>query len=113
MKQIAGMLCSLLLAAALAGCSQNAPTDLVTGGTVAGWPAYGATPGGTHFSRADQITPENVAWLTEAWVHNSGDYREAARGDGRFLSQSSFQATPILIDDTLYYCSPFNRVFAL
>jgi quinoprotein glucose dehydrogenase len=28
-------------------------------------------------------------------------------------SQSSHVSTPILIDDRLYYCSPFNRVFAL
>ena len=105
--------CFALLIASLAGCTDTPPAGLATGGTVAGWPAYGATPGGTHFSQADQINPDNVKWLTQAWVHNSGDMRTASSGDGEFLSQTSFQVTPILIEDTLYYCSPFNRVFAL
>jgi quinoprotein glucose dehydrogenase len=29
------------------------------------------------------------------------------------LSATSFQATPILFDDTLYFCTPFNRIVAL
>ena len=29
------------------------------------------------------------------------------------MPRSSFQATPIVVEDTLYYCTPFNRVFAL
>ena len=39
--------------------------------------------------------------------------RRRAPATVEFQSQTSFQVTPILIDDTLYYCSPFNRVFAL
>ena len=57
----------------------------VSAGQPAGWPAYGATPGGTHFSAASQITPDNVAWLEQAWVHNSGDFRDAGMSDeGRY-----------------------------
>ncbi len=79
----------------------------------AGWPAYGATAGGTHFSRASQITPENVAQLKQVWEHRSGDVREAVRDPENFVMQSSLQVTPILVEGTLYYCSPFNNVFAL
>jgi len=82
-------------------------------GRVADWPAYGATPGGTHFSRADQITPANVADLEVAWVHRSGDIREGDRSKDRLMTQSSLQVTPIAVGDRLYYCSPFNKVFAL
>lgn len=95
-------------------------------GVVADWPAYGATPGGTHFSRAVQITPDNVNDLEVAWVHRSGDFREANWAKGPVLeeeegghgstsrhSQSSLQVTPLVIDETLYYCTPYNRVFAL
>ena len=78
----------------------------------AGWPTYGGAPGGGHYSSADQITPANVTRLEVAWQHNSGDVRERDPEAGVF-SQSSFQATPILVDETLYYCSPFNIVFAL
>lgn len=35
----------------------------VPAGVVADWPAYGATPGGTHFSRARQITHGFLRWL--------------------------------------------------
>lgn len=77
------------------------------------WPAYGATPGGTHFSRASQITPANVGELEVQWIHRSGDYREANDDGEQRLAQSSLQVTPIVVDERLYYCSPFGRVFAL
>ena len=93
----------------LAGCEKDLN---IPPGTVAGWPVYGATPGGTHFSRANQITTDNVQFLEKAWVHNSGDMREQDPEAGIFTS-TAFEATPILIDDTLYYCSPFNNVFAV
>lgn len=96
------------------------PLDEIPVGVQADWPAYGASVGGTHFSRANQITPENVAHLELAWEHRSGDFREAGRiPDGRdneldgYIYQSSLQVTPIVVDDRLYYCTPFNRVFAL
>jgi len=79
----------------------------------AGWPAYGATAGGTHFSHADQITPENVQQLEQVWQHRSGDVRESEFTAERQVTQSSLQVTPILVGERLYYCSPFNRVFAL
>ena len=85
----------------------------VATGTVADWPAYGATAGGTHFSRADQITPGNVARLELAWQHRSGDFREADMERDVPLMQSSMQVTPLVIGEHLYYCSPASRVFAL
>jgi quinoprotein glucose dehydrogenase len=102
----------LLALVAVAGCSAE-PRDPPPPGFVADWPAYGATPGGTHFSRADQITPDNVAQLQVAWLHRSGDVREAEFSDERKVTQSSLQVTPIVVGERLYYCSPFNKVFAL
>ena len=100
--------------AALAACADLPPPDF-DGGSVATWTAFGGTPGGTHYSPATQITPENVQWLEPAWEHRSGDIRHprAAGEDGLPMSANGFQTTPIVIDDTLYYCSPFNKVFAL
>jgi quinoprotein glucose dehydrogenase len=81
---------------------------------IAGWPSFGSTPGGLHYSPAKQITPANVTQLEQAWVHNSGDFRDGGQlPSGAWAPQSSFQVTPILIADSLYYCTPFNRVFAL
>jgi len=82
------------------------------------WPAYGGGPGGGHYSKAKLITPANVDDLQVAWQHRSGDYR-LAPGAGvegssnKGLAASGFIATPIVVNDTLYYCTPYNRVFAL
>jgi len=80
------------------------------------WASYGKDPGGGHYSRAVEITPENVKNLRQVWVHRSGDYHEGGNwregGLGSTL-QTSFGVTPILVDETLFYCTPYNRVFAL
>ncbi len=96
------------------GC-QDAEPPVVGPGSVATWTAYGGTPGGTHYSSATQITPDNVRALELAWEHRSGDIRHPSGFDGKEMpiTANGFQATPIVIDDTLYYCSPFNKVFAL
>jgi quinoprotein glucose dehydrogenase len=98
----------------LSGCQDSEPV-LVGPGNVATWTAYGGSPGGTHYSTATQITPGNVRSLELAWEHRSGDIRhprEASEGQLP-ITANGFQATPIVIDDTLYYCSSFNQVFAL
>lgn len=94
-------------------CSQQPPLTEIPAGKVADWPAYGATPGGTHFSVANQITTDNVHHLEVAWQHRSGDVRQANTKPGEYISQSSLQVTPIMVKDRLYYCSPFNKTFAL
>ena len=85
------------------------------------WSHYGASPGGGHYSPLTQVNPGNVDQLELLWEHRSGDIRQAREGtpgsafgerDGP-LPQSSLQTTPIVVNDTLYYCTPFNRVFAL
>jgi quinoprotein glucose dehydrogenase len=74
-----------------------------------GWPSYGGDAGGTRYSRAKQITLANVGRLRKAWEYKTGDVSD---GSGA-ISATSFQATPILFDDTLYLCTPFNRIVAL
>lgn len=79
------------------------------------WQYYGSAPGGGHFSPATQITPDNVSRLEVAWTHRSGDFRaqQGERMSDTWRPQSSLQVTPIVVDGLLYYCTPFNRVFAL
>ena len=106
-------LATLILLTHIASCT-GPPPEVSFEGPVADWPAYGATPGGTKYSAANQITADNVQYLEKVWEHNSGDIRQAGPApDGGFINQSSFQVTPIVVDDTLYYCTTFNRVFAL
>jgi quinoprotein glucose dehydrogenase len=70
------------------------------------WPAYGHDSGGTRHSPAAQITPANVSTLRVAWTYRTGDY---AVGE----SAARFEATPLMVDGTLYLSTPFGRVIAL
>lgn len=100
---------------ALTSCSDSEKTE--DSGKAAGWPAYGNDAGGQRHSPLDQITPENVDDLEVAWTYNTGDiiatggYEAASHGGSP--ASTTFQNTPILHGDTLYICSPFNRVIAL
>ena len=112
MMQRLGQLTGIVVVALACGCgAASAQTSLP--GLVSDWPAYGGTPGGTHFSPASQITPDNVRHLEVAWHHRSGDFREARKEGDEFWSQSSLQVSPIVIGDRLYYCTAANKVIAL
>jgi quinoprotein glucose dehydrogenase len=78
-------------------------------GAVSGWPSYGGTDG-QRYAAADEITPENVQELAVAWTYRHGDVSD---GKGDIRSTTAFEATPILADETLFFCTPTNRVVAL
>jgi quinoprotein glucose dehydrogenase len=80
-----------------------------TGGPAVGWPVVGGGPGGPRYSPLDEITPQNAHQLEVAWEFHTGDLRDAAMQD----RNHAFQATPILLDRTLYFCTPRSRVVAL
>jgi len=96
-----------LSALALAACS-DAPESRQSG-PVADWPVYAADIGGSRHSPLTQITPENADDLEVAWTYRSGDILDGKSS----LAPSAFQNTPILFGDTLYLCTPRNRVIAL
>jgi quinoprotein glucose dehydrogenase len=96
-----------LLAFALLACREKLEIDHT--GPVAGWAHYGNDPGGSKYSPLTQISPANVHALEVAWEFHTGDVADGERIPGK----SAFEATPILMDGALYFCSPFNRVFAL
>lgn len=74
------------------------------------WSAYGGDEGGQRYSPLTEITRDNVDRLAVAWEYHTGDLSD---GKGDIPSTSAFQATPIMVDQTLYFCTPFNRVIAL
>ncbi len=105
-----GRLMGLVLAAACLGplaCGE--PVAIDHSGPIADWPHYGGDTGGTRFSPLTQIDPGNVDRLEVAWTYHTGDVLES---DELGLG-TSFQNTPILVDDTLYLCSPRNKAIAL
>src|SRR5205823_3052914 len=73
-----------------------------TGTSSDDWPAYGHDPGGMRYSPLAQINRENVSRLKVAWVFRTGDISDG-KGDRR---RSGFEATPILVDGTLYLTTP-------
>ncbi len=101
----------------LAACGAAVePFERPAGGATE-WAFYGGGPGGGQYSTANEITQRNVSRLELAWVHRSGDFhgpagkprsQQASTGSG-----TSFQTTPIFAEGTLYYSTPYNRVFAL
>ena len=68
--------------------------------TGADWPTFGGASGGGQYSAIDQIDTDNVGRLERAWTHLSGD-------------KAWLEVTPIHANNTLYYCTPMNRVIAL
>jgi len=74
-----------------------------------GWPAWGRDAAGTRFSPLRDITPGNVEQLEIAWEYRTGDSSELKSG----TPPSSFLATPVLRDNTLYFCSGLSRAFAV
>lgn len=106
----------MILCAVLGACERETFAELPPG-AAAEWPAYGSAPGGGHYSPATQITRDNVHRLRRAWVYRSGDVRQPEAPDPatgrRGKPPSSWQLTPILVGDTLYGCTAFNKVFAL
>lgn len=73
------------------------------------WKYWGGDAGANHYSTLDQINTENVATLSIAWIHDSGDH---ADGSGTTRA-TTMQVTPLVTNGFLYYCTPFQRVFAL
>ncbi len=72
------------------------------------WPNFGRDAGGSQWSPLDTINTRNVASLTQAWRHDGKDFINAKGFAGTRL-----EATPIMVDDTLYTCTSFDRVLAL
>jgi quinate dehydrogenase (quinone) len=73
------------------------------------WPFVGRDAGGTRHSPLAQVNRGNAAKLEIAWTFDTEDW-----SDGKDLpSRSSFEATPLVIDDVLYIPSPMSRLFAL
>lgn len=84
-----------------AAVTDDGPTD---------WTAYGSNAAGLRHSGADQITPANVASLEPAWSFETGDTSAKRPEIGAPIS---FMATPLMVDDTVFLCSPTGKVFAL
>ncbi|MDP8981499.1 MAG: pyrroloquinoline quinone-dependent dehydrogenase [Acidobacteriota bacterium] len=83
--------------------------SLLASAQTTGWTHYGSDPGGSRYSPLKQITPGNVDKLKVAWTYHTG----ALLPETPRNRQAAFEATPILLDGTLYLSTPYNQVIAL
>ena len=68
------------------------------------WTQYGRTGQSNRFGPFNQISPDNVNKLEMAWTYRTGSETGAGNED---------QVTPIQVGDSLYLCTPQNKVIAL
>ena len=68
------------------------------------WTAYGRGTHGERFAQFEQINKGNVKDLQVAWTFRTGDLA---------IDGAEYQGTPLKVDDTVYLCTPLNKVFAL
>ncbi len=74
-----------------------------------GWPHYGNDAGGSRYSEAAEITPENVDGLRRQWTIRTGD---AVSRSPELMRSVKFETTPILAAGRLVFCTPFSELVA-
>ncbi|UFW46867.1 MULTISPECIES: pyrroloquinoline quinone-dependent dehydrogenase [Bradyrhizobium] len=74
------------------------------------WESWGSDAGGSRFAPLRQITPDNVGQLIRAFEYHTGDL--AARAP-EVMRRTKFEATPLFVEGSLIFCTPFNEVIAL
>ncbi|MES2124358.1 MAG: PQQ-binding-like beta-propeller repeat protein [Gemmatimonadota bacterium] len=99
---------SLLLAA----CSSEDPAPRAPAAPIE-WPNFGGDLAATRWSTADDITPDNVDQLRPAWRWRNGEYTTFDPVTSVRLAPGAFEATPLMVGDTLYFTTPFSRAVAL
>jgi quinoprotein glucose dehydrogenase len=99
----------VMLSLILNGYVARSHTIDFSSGGAGDWPYYGRDPEGTRYTSLDQINRKNVGYLKVAWEYHTGDFSDGS--DGR--PETTFQATPILVNDMLYLATVYGRVIAL
>lgn len=101
-------LLSLLVIQSFQVAGQSAPKQ-ITGAVE--WPAYGNDAGGMRFSPLSQVNVQNVKQLAVAWTFRTGELEQYKGTDA--AEKAAFEATPIMVDGTLFFSTPTSRVFAV
>jgi quinoprotein glucose dehydrogenase len=89
------------------GCARREAPD--RSGPAVEWRDYGGDKGGLHWSPLAEVTRANVGRLELAWSYRHGDVSDGSDGTTR----TSFNATPLMVDGALFFCTGRNRVIAL
>jgi len=109
----AGALVGLTIACGTAG---GGATTSAEASPDADWPVYGRDQAGTKFSPLASIDRRNVASLDIAWRWETGEVPisgPAAPIRGQTVRPGNFEVTPLVVSDTMYLSTPYNRVVAI
>lgn len=104
-----------LLACLVVGCERS-PATVERDVEETPWRSYGADPASSKYSPLDDINARNFANLEIVWTAESPDVEwrknseQAAAGAANL---TEFQATPLMVDGTLYLTSTIGQVFAV
>jgi len=71
------------------------------------WEHWGGDRGGNAVLGARADHAGNVGNLVRAWEFRTGDLDVRAP---ELMKRTKFQATPLFVEDSLIFCSPFNEV---
>ncbi len=77
------------------------------------WPAPSGDAGALRWSPLADVSRDNVARLKLAWSWKTGERAIPAGPDQRPARPGLFQASPVVIGDTLYVSTPYAQVAAL
>ena len=99
---VASAVLAMLALSPAAGASATPSTATGVPHTV-DWRYYGNDLANTRFQNVDQINPSNVTSLQPAWVFHTGVVDPKA----------SFEASPIVVNGTMYVSTGHDDVFAL
>src|SRR5581483_2085358 len=112
-KKMRLLICVFVLLASFAALSSCSAVSAPTVPAVeADWPYYGGDPGGSRYSPAAQITPDNVDRLQVAWTFRTGEHGEGFPDDA-WADHMTWEATPILYDGALYFTTSETNVVAI
>jgi quinoprotein glucose dehydrogenase len=93
--------------------SEGAPNRPPKAGASVNWSAWGNDAGAQKYSPLADVNRANVAQLQVAWSWEAKEAPIAASPGQLPARPGQFQASPLAINDTLYFPTPFNRVIAL
>ncbi|WAH60960.1 membrane-bound PQQ-dependent dehydrogenase, glucose/quinate/shikimate family [Pseudomonas silvicola] len=72
------------------------------------WTGFAGSNLSNHYTPARQITPENVSTLKRAWEFHTGDLPPPG-SKTQYLNEN----TPLKVGDSVYVCTPTQKVIAL
>jgi quinoprotein glucose dehydrogenase len=97
---------SLIVVASISGSAAAQATR----GHDGEWRAYGGDAANTRYSPLNTITRDNISRLAVAWTYRTGELDSSRFHIHR---DPRFEATPLMVDGTLYLSTPLGRVIAL